>query len=368
MDDLINADRGFAFQNEERERLMEQLISANRELAFQNENKEKQARELLMANGELAFQNMEREKRALELIIANKELAFQNLEREKRSAELVIANRELVYQNAEKEQLAAELIIANRELAYQNQEKEKRTAELSALNQELLTFTYISNHDLQEPLRKIQVFVSRIFEKDYKNLSETGKSQFHRIQGAAEKMQQYIRDLLLYHYVNNAEYNFEKISLAAIIREVKIDLIDLIEEKKAVIEYDGNCEVDTMFVSFRQLLYNILHNSLKFSKPDEPPHVLITAESVHGSTLKINNAGGKQYCHISIKDNGVGFEPEFSDRIFELFHRKHGSEEYAGTGIVLAIAKKIVLLHDGIVTATSELGKGTTIDIYIPER
>jgi hypothetical protein len=134
---LVNSNKKFSFQNEEREKRAAELVIANEELAFQNREKGKRAAELVIANKELTFQNKEKGKRAAELVIANKEMAFQNKEKEKRAAELVIANKELTFQNKEKEKRAAELAIANKELAYQNQEKEKRTEELIAANAEL---------------------------------------------------------------------------------------------------------------------------------------------------------------------------------------------------------------------------------------
>jgi light-regulated signal transduction histidine kinase (bacteriophytochrome) len=189
-----------------------------------------------IANIELAFQNDEKEKRAAELGIANKELVFQNNEKEKRAAELIIANQELTFQNGEKEKRAAELIIANKELAFQNGEKEKRAEELVLVNTELLAFNYISSHDLQEPLRKIQTLAGRILEKETQNLSDTGKDYFHRIQSAAGRMRQLIEDLLVYSRTNIAERKFEKINLNTIIEEVKAELKENIEEKHAIIE------------------------------------------------------------------------------------------------------------------------------------
>jgi signal transduction histidine kinase len=356
-----------AFEDGEKGKRAEELGIANIELLFQNEEKEKRAAELSIANIELVFQNEEKEKRAAELGIANIELLFQNDEKEKRAAELSIANIELTFQNGEKEKRAAELIIANKELAFQNEEKEKRAEELVIINTELLAFNYISSHDLQEPLRKIQILAGRIIEKETENLSDIGKDYFHRIQIAAGRMRQLIEDLLAYSRTNIAERKFQKIDLNIIIEEVKAELKENIEEKHAIIEATEMCEMNVIPFQFRQLMHNLLRNALKFSSPKRRPHILIKSRIVKGN--KLNNAklvGAKSYCHISVTDNGIGFEPEYKDRIFEVFQKLHSREKYEGTGIGLAIVKKIVENHNGIVTAKSRLNKGATFDIYIP--
>jgi signal transduction histidine kinase len=356
-----------AFQDEEKGKRATELGIANKELVFQDEEKGKRAAELGIANKELVFQDEEKEKRAAELIIANKELVFQNDEKEKRAAELIIANKELVFQNEEKEKRAEELIIANKELAFQNEEKEKRAAELSIANKELLAFTYISSHDLQEPLRKIQTFVTIILENEDKNLSDTGKYNFQRMQLAAKRMQLLIDDLLAFSRINTTDHKFEKTELSIIIEEVKTELKDTIQEKHAIIEVTELCPANIIIFQFRQLMYNLISNALKFSKPDLPSHIIINSRVVKGS--KLNNeklSSEKNYCHITVKDNGIGFEPHFSERIFGVFQKLHGKDVYEGTGIGLAIVKKIVENHNGIIIATSELNKGARFDIYIP--
>ena len=356
-----------AFQNDEKEKRAAELDIANKELAFQNNEKEKRAAELVIANKELAFQNDEKEKRAAELTIANKELAFQNDEKEKRAAELVIANKELAFQNDEKEKRAEELIIANKELAFQNHEKEKRAEELINANKELLAFTYISGHDLQEPLRKIQTYVTIILEDENEKLSEEGKYNFQRMQLAAGRMQQLIDDLLAFSRISTTELKFEKTDLNKIIDEVRAELKDTIHEKQATIETSELGSASVIAFQFRQLMYNLISNALKFSIPELPSQIIIKSRIVSGS--KINNeklSSDKNYCHITVKDNGIGFESHFSERIFGVFQKLHGKEVYAGTGIGLAIVKKIVENHNGIIIATSELQKGATFDIYIP--
>jgi signal transduction histidine kinase len=357
-----------AFQDEEKGKRAAELGLANKELVFQDAEKGKRAAELGVANKELIFQVEEKEKRAAELIIANKELVFQNEEKEKRAAELIIANKELAFQNEEKEKRAAELIVANKELAFQNEEKEKRAAELSIANKELLAFTYISSHDLQEPLRKIQTFVTIILENEKDNLSENGKYNFQRMQLAAKRMQQLIDDLLAFSRINTTDHKFEKTELSIVVEEVKTELKDTIEEKHANIKVLRLCPANIITFQFRQLMYNLISNALKFSKPDIPSKITIKSRIVKGSRLNIEKLSPvKKYCHITVKDNGIGFEPHFSERIFEVFQKLHGKDIYGGTGIGLAIVKKIVENHKGIIIATSELNKGAQFDIYIPE-
>jgi len=365
--ELIIANKELVFQNDEKEKRAAELIIANKELLFQNEEKEKRAAELSIANEELIFQNEEKEKRAAELIIANKELAFQNEEKEKRAAELIIANNELAFQNEEKEKRATELGIANIELAFQNEEKEKRASELSIANKELLAFTYISSHDLQEPLRKIQTFCSIILENENNKLSENGKYNFERMQLAAGRMQQLIDDLLAFSRINTTELIFEEADLKIIIEEIISDLKETIQDKDATVDASGLGSANIIPFQFRQLMYNLISNALKFSKPDLPSQIVIKSSIVNGRKIKNKKlSSDKEYCHITVKDNGIGFEPRFSERIFEVFQKLHSKEIYSGTGIGLAIVKKIVENHNGIIIATSELDKGATFDMYFP--
>ena len=372
--ELIIANQELAFQNDEKEKRATELGVANKELAFQNEEKEKRAAELIEANKELAFQNYEKEKLTIELGIANKELAFQNNEKEKRALELGVANKELAFQNDEKEKRATELSIANKELAFQNDEKEKRATELIIANKELQSFAYISSHDLQEPLRKIQTFANRIIEKEGETLSETGKDYFLRIQSSAKRMQTLIEDLLAFSRINVGEKNFENVDLNIVVEELRNDFKERIEERNAILEipYLGSARIIPF--QFRQLMQNLMGNALRFSKPDVQPRILIKSKVSSGSILSSEKpelilgklSANKNYSHITFSDNGIGFEPRFKDQIFEVFQQLHGKDKYGGTGIGLAIVKKIVENHNGIIMATGELNKGAAFDIYIP--
>lgn len=249
---------------------------------------------------------------------------------------------------------------------------EERTAELNGkneelqkINKELESFAYISSHDLQEPLRKIQTFVSRISEQEENNLSDNGKYMFNRMQEAAKRMQQLIQDLLAYSRTNTQERIFEKTDLNKVLKEVVEDFEEELKGKNAIIEATELCEANIIPFQFRQLLYNLISNSLKFSKLNIPPHIKIKSEiadGIHFNNLKL--LPQTKYCHITFSDNGIGFEQQYSEKIFEVFKRLHG-KEHPGTGIGLTIVKKIVDNHHGIITTTSTLGNGSTFNIYI---
>jgi two-component system CheB/CheR fusion protein len=220
---------------------------------------------------------------------------------------------------------------------------------------------------LQEPLRKIQTFVTIILENENKNLSDNGKYNFQRMQLAARRMQQLIDDLLAFSRINTTDHKFEKTELNIIVEEVKTELKDTILEKNATIEATELCPANIIIFQFRQLMYNLISNALKFSQPDIPSHIIVKSRIVKGSKLKKGKLSHeKNYCHITVKDNGIGFESHFSERIFGVFQKLHGKDVYEGTGIGLAIVKKIVENHNGIIVATSELNKGARFDIYIP--
>ena len=367
--ELLLTSTELAYQLIEKEKRASELLLANIELAYQNQEKEKRAAELIIANTELDFQNKEKEKRAAELLVANIELAYQNQEKENRAAELAIANKELKFQNQEKENRAAELVIANKELEFQNQEKEKRALELLIANKELESFTFISSHDLQEPLRKIQTFSSRILAEEYENLSEKGMHYFERMQHSALHMQTLINDLIAYSRTNKSKVKFEKSELNKIVGEIMLSLDKELKKKNATIELHQNCELKIIKFQFHQLLQNLISNSIKFCKPNVDPHIIIKGGFIkYDSSTKEKYLLKEDHYHISISDNGIGFNPEFKHKIFEVFQRLNEKSDYEGTGIGLTIARKIVENHHGIITANSEIDKGSVFDIFIPAK
>lgn len=259
------------------------------------------------------------------------------------------------------------LIELERQVQERTKELAENNIELEKTNKELEAFAYISSHDLQEPLRKIQTFATRLLDKEYHNLSEKGKDYFKRMQNAAERMQTLINDLLTYSRTSTTERKYEKTNLNKMIEELEEDMKEELLQKNATLETTQLCEINIIPFQFRQLLHNLISNSLKFSSPERAPHIKIKSKIVKGVELKNDKLSDDiTYCHISISDNGIGFEQPFSEKIFELFQRLHGKSEYNGTGIGLAMVKKIVENHNGTVTANSKLNKGATFDIYLP--
>lgn len=261
------------------------------------------------------------------------------------------------------------------QLAYNNQSLAQKNIELEKMNNELQAFTYVASHDLQEPLRKIQTFASRLLEKEIQNLSDKGKDYFTRIKSATERMQRLIIDLLAFSRLNTTEAKFEDTDLTDIVKEVQEELKERIEEKNATIEITKLCTTHVIRFQFRQLVYNLLSNAMKFSKPEVLPHIIITARTEKGAKFLLEDpnlpidryTAAKTYCHLRVTDNGIGFDMEFKDRIFEVFQRLNGQSEYDGTGIGLSIVKKIVQNHNGFIMATGKPEEGATFDIYIPQ-
>lgn len=291
-----------------------------------------------------------------------------------RTLELIDANELLNAINIEKEVRAAELVIANKELKFQNEEKEKRAHELGIANKELLAFNYISSHDLQEPLRKIQTFATLVAEKEFGSLSEKGKDYFLRMEESARRMQTLIEDLLAYSRTNFTDRKFEKLHINKIVEDTVYEMSDLILQKNATVEVVELCEVDVIPFQMRQIMTNMITNAVKFTLPDVAPHIIISCKTAKGSSFNEEIAflsteklsGKKEYCRITFKDNGIGFDPLYKDKIFEVFQRLHGKDAYPGTGIGLAIVKKIVQNHNGIITAEGKINEGAVFNIYLP--
>ena len=254
-----------------------------------------------------------------------------------------------------------------KEVKGRTKELELKNIELETANKDLVSFNYISSHDLQEPLRKIQTFATCIMEEEEKNLSDKGKEYLKRMTQTANRMRYLIEDLLSYSRTKSDDRVFENTELNFLLDEVKKDFEDVMMEKHSVIEATRLCEVSVIPFQFRQLFHNLISNSLKFSKPGVPTHITIKSKIGLGNFFDDKRlVPGKKYCHIMFTDNGIGFDSEYRYRIFEVFQRLHSVLEFPGTGIGLAICKRIVENHNGFITASGEVNKGARFDIYIP--
>lgn len=264
---------------------------------------------------------------------------------------------------------AAEDKLKNYSLTLQakNEELENVNRELAKMNHELTSFAYISSHDLQEPLRKIQTFASRIVELEEGNFGEKTKDYFRRIENAAHRMRSLIEDILSYSRAGTSQRKFVLTDLNQLLREVLSDLSEVIEERNATIAYGPLPSLTVIPFQFQQLIVNLLTNALKFTRPGVPPKITISAGMIKGDDIRNAVAPAeKNYHHISVSDNGIGFDPAYRSEIFELFQRLHNRNDYEGTGVGLAICKKIVENHGGLITAEGEMNKGATFNIYLP--
>jgi light-regulated signal transduction histidine kinase (bacteriophytochrome) len=237
--------------------------------------------------------------------------------------------------------------------------------ELESQNRELEQFAYVASHDLQEPLRKIQTFID-IIEHNFNDESMVRK-YFEKINASTQRMSELIKSVLNYSRLNNEGEQKENVDLETVIFNIKMEFELLIHEKKAVIENGPLPVIKAIPFQVYQLFTNLIGNALKFSKNDPVIRIssrLVTKpEIVHSP----QNLAEGNYLEVSISDNGIGFKQEYEKLIFSMFQRLHGKMEYAGTGIGLALCKKIMENHNGYITAESELSRGSVFYVYFPE-
>jgi len=244
-------------------------------------------------------------------------------------------------------------------------ELEEKNIQLKLANAELASFSYIASHDLKEPLRKIQTFTKRILETE--TFSDNTLDYFNRIISSAERMQNLIGSLLDFSIVNSTELIFESCDLNTIVEESKNDLQISILEKQAIIEHENLPVIMGACIQISQLITNLLGNAIKYSRPGTTPHIKITSSVVDGRIIEHTSGNKKTKYHaIKIADNGIGFEQEYANKIFEPFQRLHAKNEYSGTGIGLVIVKKTITNHKGFIIAEGKPNIGSTFTIYIP--
>ncbi len=239
-------------------------------------------------------------------------------------------------------------------------QRRKAEEELARSNRDLEAFGYSASHDLQEPLRKIIAFSDRVSSGCRDTLDPKYQDYLDRVRNAAMRMQALINALLEYSRVTTKAKPFEQVDLRDVVDGVLADLEVRIGETGAVVNVSGLPVIDAEPTQMRQLFQNLIGNALKFQREDVSPVI-----DVVGEVVTLPDAGGEA-CRVTVRDNGIGFEPKFSDRVFQIFHRLHSRSEYAGTGIGLALCKKIADRHGGTISAESVFGEGATFTFMLP--
>lgn len=236
---------------------------------------------------------------------------------------------------------------------------------LESANKELDRFAFMASHDLQEPLRKIRTFSDLLYVKCKSDLDNEAQVYISRIQKAAERMQELIKDLMTFSKISIENERFVKTDLNFLIQEVLDELDTKVQSKKAKIVIEKLPQLQVNPGLIRPLFFNLIENALKYSKKTGKPVVNIYSDNnSNGNGVFLKNEN--KYCRIFIQDNGIGFEQKYAEQIFDMFKRLHPQVEYEGTGIGLALCKQIIEKHNGYISALSKVGEGTTFIISLP--
>jgi PAS domain S-box-containing protein len=256
------------------------------------------------------------------------------------------------------QQIEALVEKRTKELAQANEALQKINKDLQRSNQNLEEFAHVASHDLKEPVRKIQIFTNQLKEKLNPYLGDAERRSFSRIESSAERMGSLIEDLLLYSQISQGPREPESVDLNDNVQRVLEDLELIIEEKQALVECLHLPKVRGQRGQLQQLFHNLISNSLKYSKEDAPPHIIVFADKIREN--------GNAYHVISVKDNGIGFDEVYAEKIFQIFTRLHSQTDYTGTGVGLSIVKRVVENHNGFVRVNSMPGKGSIFQIFLP--
>lgn len=252
------------------------------------------------------------------------------------------------------------------DLVTTNQLLKVKNTELEKYNEQLETFTSAASHDLQEPLRKINMFCKRIFDSE-KGLSESGKHNLERVFFSVNNMSQLVTDLINYSRINFIEKEFKKTDLNLLLKKTIGDMKEVIAEKNVIITIDSFPQLSVIPYQIQQLFTNLISNSIKYTKENVVPEIKI--ETTQPSYEEIVEIGGDpeiNYIKICVSDNGIGFGKNYETKIFDPFYRLHSADQYNGSGLGLTLVKKIVDNHEGFIKASSKIGHGTIMTIYLP--
>lgn len=272
------------------------------------------------------------------------------------------------------EKTAAELLeqkVKERthELAQTNEALVRSNQELARSNSNLEEFAHAASHDMKEPIRKVLTFSNMLKTSLEPRLTEKEKDLFGRVENAAQRMGILVDDLLEYSHVSEWPLEKEEVDLNVKVKKVLADLELLIEEKKAQVKLGQLPTIRGYKRQVQQLLQNLISNALKYSKPEQEPVIVVTAQLVHGHKVALRvlpEQLGHRFHLLEVKDNGIGFEQKYAEKIFRMFQRLHDKSEYSGTGVGLSIARKVVENHGGYIWAESKPGAGATFKVLLP--
>ncbi|CAA9197805.1 hybrid sensor histidine kinase/response regulator [Flavobacterium bizetiae] len=268
-----------------------------------------------------------------------------------------LLSKEIIIRKEAQDNLEIKIAERTKELVLKNEELEMK-------NHELQQFSWVVSHDLNEPIRKIQIFI-KIIKELYLADDAKAVDYVNRTIKSAERMQTLITDLLAYSRLSS-QVKPEVTDLNVVLQEVLSDFDYLIERKNATIKSNELPTIDSIPSQLRQVFQNLIGNALKFSGNSQHPLIEITSELISNKSFESPTSPEGKFCRITVKDNGIGFDEIYLDRIFIIFQSLNDRQSYEGTGIGLAIAKKIIEKHNGLITAKSQVGKGASFIIILP--
>lgn len=280
---------------------------------------------------------------------------------------LVCVQRDITEEKRTKEALEKSREELERKVDERTKELKEANERLERSNAELEQFAYITSHDLQEPLRKIKTFAYRIEDELKDHPNEQVKTYLQKLINSSDRMSTLIRDLLNYSRLAKQKQQYETINLNELLNDVLGDFEILMQQKKAEVIWEPLPTIKGIALQITQLFFNLIGNSLKFSKPNERPVIEIKSRKIDQQDQIELSLPHTDFYEISFSDNGIGFDPKYKEQVFEIFQRLHSREQYAGTGIGLALTKKVVENHCGKIVAEPEEGRGTTFKVYLPK-
>ncbi len=272
------------------------------------------------------------------------------------------------------DELALSLIVTDlsiqkeneRQLRISNEQLENLNKALISSNHDLQQFASVASHDLQEPLRKIQVFSRFLKDRNFHELSEEQRHYVEKIILSSQRMKVLIIDILNYSRLSAEDGHFVSVNLQHLFGEIADDFDLKISEKNAIIEIGELPSIEGNKGQLRQVFHNLMSNALKFTSPERIPHIVIRKKDYNAKEFGVSLSQDETYCNISISDNGIGFDEQFATSIFSLFEKLNPKSAFEGSGIGLAIAKKIVDKHRGLIIARSKMGEGSEFNIILP--